>query len=79
MDVEIRMPEFAEEDATARAAEWLVEVGQDVQAGQAVLEVETDKAVLAVEAPQAGRLAKRLVTEGEELASNQPVGVLTAD
>lgn len=73
MAIEIKTPAFDDPDATAKAVEWLAEVGQALQTGDRVLEIETDKAVLAIEAPAAGVLSETLVGEGDTLASEQPV------
>jgi pyruvate/2-oxoglutarate dehydrogenase complex dihydrolipoamide acyltransferase (E2) component len=45
-----------------------VEPGQFVKAGQALFEVETDKATVAVEAFRDGYLVKILVTPGTEVS-----------
>jgi len=55
---------------------WLKRVGDEVQAGEAVAEVEADKAVFVIEAPAAGRLATALVGEGERVPPGAPIGRL---
>lgn len=37
-------------------AEWLVADGEEVEAGQAIYVLETDKAAQEIESPEAGRL-----------------------
>jgi pyruvate/2-oxoglutarate dehydrogenase complex dihydrolipoamide acyltransferase (E2) component len=51
------------EDATI--LEWMVSEGDEVQKGEVLVTVETDKATGEVEAPAGGKLARVLVTEGE--------------
>lgn len=55
---------------------WLKRVGEEVQAGEAVAEVEADKAVFVIEAPAAGRLTAALVGEGERVPPGGAIGRL---
>lgn len=55
---------------------WLVAPGQDVVAGEAVAEVEADKAVFVVEAPAAGVLEQILVGEGQPTAPGEAIAHL---
>lgn len=55
----------------------MVAVGDAVQAGQALLEVETDKANMELEAPVAGTVAEILVEEGAIVPVAQVFMVLT--
>jgi pyruvate dehydrogenase E2 component (dihydrolipoamide acetyltransferase) len=50
-----------------RIVQWLVEDGNQVTAGQPVVEVETDKSVIEVEAPASG-LLRQLAPNGADLA-----------
>ncbi len=52
---------------------WLVEPGERVAAGQAVAEVEADKAVFVVESPKAGVVAHLLVPEGHPVRPGDPI------
>ena len=45
-------------------ASILVKVGDEIAVGDTVLEMETDKAVIDITAPQAGTVKKLLVKEG---------------
>jgi pyruvate/2-oxoglutarate dehydrogenase complex dihydrolipoamide acyltransferase (E2) component len=55
----------------------MVSVGDAVEAGQALLEVETDKANMELEAPVAGTVAEILVEEGAIVPVAQIFMVLT--
>jgi len=55
---------------------WLVDEGAEIAVGTPVLEVETDKISNAVEAPDPGRLRRRLAKEGETLPVKALLGVL---
>jgi pyruvate/2-oxoglutarate dehydrogenase complex dihydrolipoamide acyltransferase (E2) component len=54
-----------------------VAVGDAVSAGQALLEVATDKANMEMEAPVAGTVAEILVSEGDIVPVTQVLMVLT--
>jgi pyruvate/2-oxoglutarate dehydrogenase complex dihydrolipoamide acyltransferase (E2) component len=54
-----------------------VAVGDAVTAGQALLEVATDKANMEMEAPVAGTVAEILVSEGDIVPVTQVLMVLT--
>lgn len=58
---------------------WLKEEGDPVKVGDPIYEVETDKVVRQVEAEEAGRFAKQLVEEGDEVVEGQEVATLDLD
>ena len=62
----ILLPELGDGITKAVVACWHVKQGQDVNAGDEVLEVVTDKASFCVEAPIAGKLKIISVPEGAE-------------
>ena len=55
---------------------WVREVGDAVRAGEHVADIETDKAVVEIEAPRAGVLGERLVEEGATVKMGAPIGVV---
>ncbi len=68
--MEIVVPELGEV-GEARLVRWLKQAGEGVHAGEAVAEVEADKAVFVIEAPVAGVLDQVLTAEGEEVRAGQ--------
>jgi pyruvate dehydrogenase E2 component (dihydrolipoamide acetyltransferase) len=62
------------EEGTIRA--WHVQPPAQVEKGQVLFEVETDKAVIDVEAVESGRLARIVVPEGGTVAVKQPVAYM---
>lgn len=69
MDVNMKMPDLAtNEGAELGVTRWLIEVGQPVKRGQALLEVETDKAVQEVECIANGILRTIHVTAGQKVS-----------
>jgi pyruvate/2-oxoglutarate dehydrogenase complex dihydrolipoamide acyltransferase (E2) component len=69
MDVNMKMPDLAtNEGAELGVVRWLVEVGQLVKRGQALLEVETDKALTEVECIANGLLKAVHAQPGEKVS-----------
>jgi len=68
----ITMPKWGLAMDEGMVVEWLVEAGSAIEAGQDILEIETTKITNVYEAPVAGTLRRRIVSEGEIV----PVGAL---
>ena len=64
-----KLPDLGEGLAEAELREWLVDVGDDVAVDQAVVSVETDKAVIEIPSPRAGRIAKLYGQPGDMIAT----------
>jgi hypothetical protein len=58
MAVDIILPMLGETMDEATIVKWLVDVGQAVQKGEPIYQVETDKAILEVDAPADGVLSQ---------------------
>lgn len=54
-------------------ARWLKAVGDRVEQGEIVVEVETAKAIQEIEAPAGGTLSKIFCAEGETIAVNAEI------
>lgn len=65
MATELIMPKLGLTMEEGRLVRWLVAAGDQVEKGQPVLEVETDKVVVEVEATASGVMGPLLVDEGE--------------
>jgi pyruvate dehydrogenase E2 component (dihydrolipoamide acetyltransferase) len=66
MRIEVRLPDLGEGVTSARIGTWLKQVGQRVTAGQPLVEVETDKTSVEVEAPSSGVLQQILLVAGSD-------------
>ena len=55
---------------------WLKHVGDKVEQGEPIVEIETAKATQAVEAPATGTLTQILIPEGETAVVNTEIGVI---
>ena len=64
MSIEIIVPEMGESVIEATVRAWLKKEGDFVEAGEALVELETDKVNLEVGAKASGVLAKIQVAEG---------------
>lgn len=67
------LPDLGENITSGDVVSVLVSAGDTVTAGQAVLEVETDKAVIEVPCPTAGVVGEVLVKKGETVNVGQPL------
>jgi pyruvate dehydrogenase E2 component (dihydrolipoamide acetyltransferase) len=66
MAIEIRLPQLAESMTSGRVSAWLKREGDLVEAGEPIVEVETDKSSVEVAAPASGRLSRILVPAGTD-------------
>lgn len=73
MTVEFKLPLISEGVEAADIAAVHVHEGDMVEAGQIVLEVETEKAVAEIPSPQAGRISKVLVKPGQTVKIGEPL------
>jgi 2-oxoglutarate dehydrogenase E2 component (dihydrolipoamide succinyltransferase) len=72
---QIVVPTLGESVTEATVARWLKKEGESVSADEPVVELETDKVTLEVNAPQAGTVSKIVAPEG----SNVKVGALLGE
>ena len=64
--VDILMPALSPTMEEGTLAKWMVKVGDSVEAGQVIAEIETDKATMEVEAVDEGEVSELLVKAGTE-------------
>jgi hypothetical protein len=71
------MPALSPTMEKGKLLKWLIAEGQMVNPGDAIAEIETDKATVEVEAVDQGKVAKLLVPEGTEgVKVNTPIALL---
>jgi len=73
---ELTMPKLSDSVADAVIVKWLKSPGEPFRRGDALLEVETDKATVVYEAETDGTLETILVAEGETAAVGAPIAAL---
>ena len=67
------LPDLGEGLTEAELLEWLVAVGDNVRAGQAIARVETDKAEVEVSSPWAGRIVRLNGEAGARIQTGEPL------
>ncbi len=76
MEVEIKMPDLGTTEDQVRIIKWLVEVGEAVELGQPLLEIETDKASMPVESFVAGTLKSIEAAPDDEVSVGQVIAII---
>ncbi len=74
--VPVLMPQVGNTMEEGTIVSWKVAEGDQIEAGQVIFEVETDKATVEIEASDTGRLARVVVQEGETVPVKTPVAYL---
>lgn len=72
----ILMPQAGNTMEEGIVLSWKVGEGDQIEAGQIICEIETDKATIEYESPEGGRLARIVVPEGEAVAVKEPIAFL---
>jgi pyruvate dehydrogenase E2 component (dihydrolipoamide acetyltransferase) len=76
----INMPKLGFDMAEGTLVRWLKTIGETVNKGEVLAEIETDKATVEVESPAAGVVRKLLVDEGAVVPVSSPIAIVgTAD
>jgi len=80
MAIEIKMPALSPTMTSGTVAKWLVGEGDQVNSGDVIAEIETDKATMEVESVDDGVMAKILIQAGSEnVAVGAVIAMLAAD
>jgi 2-oxoglutarate dehydrogenase E2 component (dihydrolipoamide succinyltransferase) len=77
MKIEIKAPAFPESVADGEVSLWHKQEGDFVQRDELLVEIETDKVVMEVVAPEAGRLDRIHVSEGSTIESETLLAEIT--
>ena len=78
MATEIRVPALGESITEATVGKWFKKAGDAVQADEPLVELETDKVTLEVNAPSAGVLSEIAADTGQTVAIGALLGQLSA-
>jgi pyruvate dehydrogenase E2 component (dihydrolipoamide acetyltransferase) len=78
MPTSVIMPALGMAQDTGKVVRWLRSEGDEVVKGEPLLEIETDKVTVEVEAPADGRLAAVTALAGDEVPVGEPVAVVLA-
>src|SRR5436305_1639378 len=78
MPAEITMPQLSDKMSEGTVVKWLKKEGDKVKEGEKIAEVETDKAVMEMEAFEGGTLAAIVAKEGDKVPVGGTIGVLAS-
>ncbi len=82
MPTEVRLPQWSMGMAEGTVVTWLRQVGDAVQRGDEIAEVEAEKAIMILEAPVGGTIVQLAVAEGDTVPVRSVLAVIdtgTAD
>ncbi len=79
MATEFRFPDLGEGIAEGEVKKWLVKVGDTIAKDQSLAEVETDKAVVEIPSPVAGKVLRLDHKEGELVKVGEVLAVIGDD
>ncbi|MHC4855512.1 MAG: 2-oxo acid dehydrogenase subunit E2 [Planctomycetota bacterium] len=77
--IPILMPQAGQSMEEGTILSWKIKPGDTIEVGQVIMEIETDKATMEVEAPDAGRVARIIAAEGDIIEVKKPVAFIAAD
>ena len=80
MAIQVLMPALSPTMTEGTISKWLKQVGDIVESGDILCEIETDKATMEVEAIDEGTMLEILVLEGSEgVLVNSPIAIILED
>jgi 2-oxoglutarate dehydrogenase E2 component (dihydrolipoamide succinyltransferase) len=79
MLIEVKVPQLSESVAEATLSTWHVKEGDAVERDQNLIDIETDKVVLELPAPDSGVIVKIVKGNGETVASGEVIAQLDTE
>jgi Pyruvate/2-oxoglutarate dehydrogenase complex, dihydrolipoamide acyltransferase (E2) component, and related enzymes len=79
MSITIEMPKLSDTMTEGTLLRWIKKVGDSVEVGDVIAEVETDKATMEMEAFDEGTLAEVYVEEGQKVQVGRKLAILTGE
>lgn len=80
MPIEVLMPALSPTMEKGNLAKWHVTEGDEVNSGDVIAEIETDKATMEVESVEEGTIGKILIEEGSmDVAVNTPIAIILSE
>lgn len=79
MSIEIKVPVLPESVADATVAKWYKKAGDRVKRDEQLVDLETDKVMLEVPAPDNGVITKILVNEGKTVKAGELLAILSEE
>jgi pyruvate dehydrogenase E2 component (dihydrolipoamide acetyltransferase) len=72
----INMPKLGFDMAEGTLVRWVKQVGEPINKGEVLAEIETDKATVEVESPASGVVLQHIVEQGTVVPVNAPIAVV---
>lgn len=79
MSYEIVMPQLSDSMDEGKLISWKAKVGQKVNAGDVIAEVESDKAIMELQSFQSGTVEKLLAKEGDIVPIGEVIATIQTD
>ncbi|NNM30086.1 MAG: dihydrolipoamide acetyltransferase, partial [Akkermansiaceae bacterium] len=79
MAINIEMPKLSDTMTEGTVVKWLKQVGEKVEIGDEIAEIETDKATMAMEAFDEGTISEIKVEAGGKAPIGATLAVLSAE
>ena len=79
MEVEVIMPRLGQEMTKGTIVEWYKKEGDQVEEGEPLFMVDTEKATMDVESEASGVLKKILIGENEEVPVGKVVAIIETE
>ncbi|MBK6907136.1 MAG: 2-oxoglutarate dehydrogenase complex dihydrolipoyllysine-residue succinyltransferase [Rhodocyclaceae bacterium] len=79
MLIEVKVPQLSESVAEATLSQWHIKEGDAVTRDQNLIDIETDKVVLELPAPDSGVIVKIVKTNGDMVVSGEVIAHLDTD
>jgi pyruvate dehydrogenase E2 component (dihydrolipoamide acetyltransferase) len=79
MRVEVTMPNLGYDMESGKVQSWLKQLGDTVERGEPLAEIETEKTTVEMEAMASGKLVEILCEAGSEAAVGAPIAIIESD
>jgi len=79
MLIEVKVPQLSESVAEATLLSWQKKQGEPVKRDENLIDIETDKVVLELPAPDSGVLSKVIKGDGSTVVSNEVIATIDTD
>ena len=77
--IEVKVPQLSESVAEATLLQWHKRAGEAVERDQNLIDIETDKVVLELPAPEAGVIAQILKADGATVVAGEVIAVIDTE
>ena len=77
--IEVKVPQLSESVAEATLLTWHKKVGESVERDENLIDVETDKVVLELPAPEAGIITQIIKPDGSTVVAGEIIAILDTD